>query len=87
MLSSVLKSKKAVAVNIAIIRTFTLLRKILLQHKDVINELIKIKKQISEHDQNILLIFDYLKQVEESKQQQQEQTKRKRIGYKLQEKE
>lgn len=43
MLSSVLKSKKAVAVNIAIIRTFTLLRKVLLQHKDVINALIKIK--------------------------------------------
>jgi hypothetical protein len=66
MLSSVLKSKKAIIVYMAIMRTFTILRKLLSEHKDIINELSKIKQQVSEHDQNILLIFDYLKQLEES---------------------
>ena len=39
MLSGVLNSKKAVEVNIAIIRTFTIIRKTIVQNKDIILEI------------------------------------------------
>jgi hypothetical protein len=82
MLSSVLNSKRAIEVNIAIMRTFTVLRRMLLLQKDVMQEISQIRKQLHEQDNNIMLIFEYLKQFEEAKQQQLEQTNRKRIGFK-----
>ena len=81
MLSSVLNSKRAIEVNIAIMRTFTMLRRMLLAQKDIIQEISQIRKQLSEQDNNIMLIFEYLKQFEESKQQQIDQANRKRIGF------
>lgn len=85
MLSSVLKSKRAIAVNIAVMRTFTTLRKMLLLQKDAMHEISQIRKQLQDHDNNILLIFEYLKQFEEARQQQVEQENRKRIGFKTHE--
>jgi len=82
MLSSVLKSKKAIEVNIAIMRTFTILRKMLLFHKDLKQELDHLRTQLAEHDNNILLIFEYLKKFGQAKQAQFDQENRKRIGYK-----
>jgi len=64
MLSSVLNSKKAIEVNIAIMRTFTMLRKMLLLHKDVMLEINSIKQAIENQGNNIELIFEYLKQFE-----------------------
>ena len=86
MLSSVLNSKMAIEINIAIMRTFTMLRKALLLQKDIMQEIGYIKRELSEHGDKILRIFDYLKQVEELKQQQIEQANRKRIGFKRQNK-
>jgi hypothetical protein len=82
MLSSVLNSKMAIEINIAIMRTFTMLRKALLLQKDIVQEIGNIKKQLIDHGDKILLIFEYLKQVEESKQQQIENSNRERIGFK-----
>lgn len=87
MLSSVLKSKRAIEVNIAIMRTFTMLRRMLMLQKDITQEISQIRKQLQEHDNNIILIFEYLKQFEEAKQQQLEQANRQRIGYKTPNKE
>ena len=87
MLSSVLNSKMAIEVNIAIMRTFTMLRKALLLQKDIIQEIGIIKSQLAIHDDKILVIFEYLKQVEESKQQQIKQSRRKKIGFKTPDKE
>ena len=87
MLSSVLKSKRAIEVNIAIMRTFTMLRRMLLLHKDIIQKIALIRKQLSEQDNNILVIFEYLKQFEEAKHQELEQANRKRIGFKKQDEE
>jgi len=82
MLSSVLNSKKAIEVNIAIMRTFTMLRRMLLLQKDIMQEIIQIRKKLSEQDNNISVIFEYLKQFEEAKQHELEQKERSRIGYK-----
>lgn len=82
MLSSVLTSKRAVEVNIAIMRTFTMLRKMLLLQKDIIHEIAQIKRHLSGQDSNITLIFEYLKQFEEARARELEQKERSRIGYK-----
>jgi hypothetical protein len=82
MLSSVLTSKRAIEVNIAIMRTFTMLRRMLLLQKDIMQEITQIRRQLSEQDNNIMLIFEYLKQFEEAKQQELEQKERPLIGFK-----
>jgi len=82
MLSSVLNSMKAIEINIAIMRTFTMLRRMLLVHKDVMKEIDTIKRTISDQSNNIQLIFEYLKQLEQAKQRDIDLQNRERIGYK-----
>jgi len=82
MLSSVLNSDRAIVVNIQIIRVFTRMRQLLETHTDILIKLKQLQKKDVEQDRNILLIFEYLKQLEHNKQQQDEQALRKRIGYK-----
>ena len=41
----------------------------------------QIEKKDIEQDQHIMLIFEYLRQLEQSRQQQEEQANRKRIGF------
>ena len=80
MLSSVLNSDRAILVNIQIIRIFTRMREMLLANKDIIEKLTLMEYKLADHDDNILLIFEYLKQLEQAKQQQ-DQAKRKIIGF------
>jgi len=82
MLSSVLKSARAKEMNIAIMRTFVALRKMALNYREIMTALEEIRGMVQGHDQQINLIFDYLKQFEASKQQELEQKNRNTIGYK-----
>jgi len=81
MLSSVLNSDRAIMVNIQIIRVFTKIRRLLETHSEILRKLERIEKKEIEHDQEIVLIFEYLRQLEQTRQQQEEQSKRKRIGF------
>jgi len=63
MLSSVLKSETAIRVNIQIIRIFTRMREMIMTHKDILLQLEKIEKKLAGHDDDITLIFQYLKQL------------------------
>ena len=63
MLSSVLNSETAISVNIQIIRVFTKMRQLLLTHKDILLQLEKIETKLTHHDDDIALIFEYLKQL------------------------
>ncbi len=63
MLSSVLTSSTAIRVNIQIIRVFTKMRALLLTHKDILLQLEKMEKKIGSHDEQIALIFGYLKKL------------------------
>ena len=82
MLSSVLNSDTAVLVNIQIIRVFTKLRRLLESHKEILRKLESIEKKDIEQDEKILLIFEYLKQLEQIKQDETLLKERKRIGFK-----
>jgi hypothetical protein len=81
MLSSVLNSEQAILVNIRIIRIFVRMRELLITHKDIVAKLNEIELKLSGHDDKIILLFDYLNQLEHDKQQQEEQVNRKRIGF------
>lgn len=82
MLSSVLNSDLAIKVNIRIMRVYTKIRNMLSTHKDLLLKFEELEAKLSNHDDQFLLIFEYLKQFEETKQQQLEQVNRKKIGYK-----
>jgi len=79
MLSSVLNSKKAIAVNIQIMRIFTRMRQMLTDTLGLKLEIEEIKKKVQNQDKNIELVFSYL---DELITKQEEQPPRKRIGYK-----
>jgi phage regulator Rha-like protein len=61
MLANVLRSEQAIAVSIHIIRVFTRMREILLNHKDILLKLDQLERQVQGHDQEIQVIFDHLK--------------------------
>lgn len=82
MLSSVLNSKEAIKVNIQIIRVFTKMRELLSAHKEILQKLEQLEKKDVEQDEKIMLIFEYLKQLEKVKQEERDQKNRPRIGYK-----
>jgi len=82
MLSSVLNSDRAIVVNIQIMRVFTKLRALLESHAEIIRKLDSIEKKDIEQDEKILLIFEYLKQLEQAKQEATNLKERKRIGFK-----
>ena len=63
MLSGVLNSETAVRVHIQIIRVFAKMRQLLLTHKDILLQLQKIEKKLTGHDEDIQLIFQYMKQL------------------------
>jgi hypothetical protein len=63
MLSSVLNSETAIRVNIQIIRVFTKMRELLLTNKEILLQLEKIEKKLTSHDEDITLVFQYLKQL------------------------
>jgi len=62
MLSTVLNSERAIAVNIAIMRTFVRLRQILATHKELAARLGALEKK---YDQRFKVVFDILKQLME----------------------
>jgi len=82
MLSSVLNNDIAIKVNIQIIRIFAKMREMLLTHKDILIKLEKIERNLTDHDDKIMLLFEYIKQLEKSKQEELEQRHRPKIGFK-----
>ena len=80
MLANVLKSKRAIEVSIKIIDVFILMRETLSNHTDLRLEIEYIKKKVSNHDKNIELVFQYLDELLEKKENKKE---RPQIGYKL----
>ena len=65
MLSTVLNSDRAIAVNIAIMRTFVRLRAHLAAHKDLARKLEDVERTQQEHDADIQRIYGCLEQMME----------------------
>jgi hypothetical protein len=82
MLSSVLNSERAIAVNIQVMRIFTRIREVLKSNAEFISRLEMLESRAIEYDERIELIFKYLGELEQERNSRDEQTHRTRIGYK-----
>ena len=63
MLSCILNSTRAINVNIQIIRIFTKLREVILTNKDILLQIEKMERVLLGHDQQLIQIFKYLKEL------------------------
>ncbi len=63
MLSSVLSSERAVALNILIVRAFVRLREYLSTHKDLALKLEDVERTQKEHSAHIEQIYDYIQRL------------------------
>ncbi|HET6990259.1 MAG TPA: ORF6N domain-containing protein [Bacteroidia bacterium] len=78
MLSSVLNSKQAIAVNIQIIRVFTKMREIISSNKEILLKLDLLEKKVDTNSEDIEEVFSVLRQLINP-----EPVPRKRVGYKM----
>jgi hypothetical protein len=77
MLSSVLRSEQAVQVNIQIMRVYSKMKELLMMHKDILVKLEQLERKTDKHDEQIEMIFDYIKKLVEEPKERTE-----RIGFK-----
>jgi phage regulator Rha-like protein len=63
MLSSVLRSKRAIQVNVAIMRAFVRLRETLSVHKDLAVKLAELERKIEGHDESIRTLLEAIRQL------------------------
>lgn len=82
MLSSILRSKKAILVNIAIMRAFVVLRQYALSHKDLTTKLEELEKKYNKQFKDVYEAINYLLQ---NDKQEKEFKERKKIGFKTKE--
>ncbi|HEY1039459.1 MAG TPA: ORF6N domain-containing protein [Bacteroidia bacterium] len=80
MLSSVLNSDRSISVNIQIMRIFTKVREMFIDNTELRLDIEKIKKKLDNHDKNMEIVFKYLDELLEKKENVQERIQ---IGYKL----
>jgi len=82
MLSGILNSDKAINMNIAIMRAFVEVRRVLLQQSDMKEQLRQIKERLGEHDAQLNQIYDALENLLDEKAAGRKWDARERIGFK-----
>jgi hypothetical protein len=63
MLSAVLKSERAIQVNVAVMRAFVSLREMAVNYRNLSRKLGELERRCNHHDQNIKVVFDALKRL------------------------
>ena len=63
MLSSVINSKRAILVNIAIMRAFIKLRMMISKNKELEHKLQELERKVEMHDSDIIAIFNAIRQI------------------------
>lgn len=82
MLSGILNSDKAINMNIAIMRAFVEIRRIVLQQGDIKEQLKQIQHRIIEHDTQLSSIYDAIENLLDDKVAQKKWEDRERIRFK-----
>ncbi len=82
MLSGVLNSDKAINMNIAIMRAFVEVRKIIYRQNDLKEQMKEIKERLGEHDAQLSQIYDAMENLLDKKAAQRKWNDRQRIGFK-----
>lgn len=63
MLSSVLRSKRAIQVNIAIMRAFVKLREVLAAHKELADRLSELEGRMDKKDNEVMALFEAIRKL------------------------
>lgn len=63
MLSGILKSKRAIQVNIAIMRAFVKLRELMITQRELAEKMEGVERKLGEHDQNFKVVFAVLRKL------------------------
>ena len=82
MLSGILSSDKAINMNIAIMRAFVEVLKILLRQNDMKEQLKELREKIGEHDVQLNQIYDAMENLLDETAAQRKWEDRDRIGFK-----
>jgi hypothetical protein len=81
MLSSVFNSKRAIQVNILIMRVFTKLKNMLSAHKELARKIEELESRVDRHDLHIVNIIKAIKKLMEPKVEEPVVEKLKKIGF------
>jgi phage regulator Rha-like protein len=79
MLSSVLRSERAIFINIQIMRAFTHLRRLITNHKELARKVGELERKYSKHELEITTVFKLLKKLMEKPMVEEKPTRR--IGF------
>ena len=82
MLSGILNSDHAINMNIAIMRAFVELRRVLMANSDIKEQLRLLQMRIGEHDSQLSGIYDAIENLMDEKAAQRQWETRERIGFK-----
>lgn len=82
MLSGILNSDRAINMNIAIMRAFVEIRRVLIRESNIKEQLKQIKERMGEHDVQLNQIYDALENLLDEKAAHKKWEERKRIGFK-----
>jgi len=82
MLSGILRSEKAINMNIAIMRAFVEIRKIVLNQNSLKEQLAEIKERLGEHDSQLHHIYEALENLLDENASKRKWNERERIGFK-----
>ena len=81
MLSGILNSDKAINMNIAIMRAFVEIRRIVFKQNDLKEQFKEIRERLSEHDVQLNHIYDAMENLLDEKAAQRKWEERERIGF------
>jgi hypothetical protein len=81
MLASVLKSGRAIKMNLAIVRAFVSLKKFAIEYKELSDQLFLLRQRIGEHDAQLNQIYDAIENILEEKKESKTWETRERIGF------
>lgn len=81
MLASILKSEKAVKMNISIVRAFIALRQFALQYKELADQIQEIRANFEDHSDQLIKIYGAIETLLAEKEMQKTWKERERIGF------
>ena len=84
-LANVIRSPRARIMSVKIIEVFIKMHEMLQANRELFEKLGNLERKLADHDSKILVIFEYLKQIEKLRQKELNQRNRPRIGFKSKE--
>lgn len=82
MLASILKSDRAIKMNLSIVRAFIALKQFALNYKELTEQILELKQTTGNHSKQLSQIYQAIENLLDEKAEQKTWEKRERIGFK-----